>query len=158
MRINWESFASSLREQGIRRIVAVFLIIMLSVVILWSVPSLVFVFRDELLAEPRWVMDSHKIPHVLDLVLWILIAIELMDSIRIYIARHILHLETVISLAMIALARKVITLKLTDYEPVTVIGVAALVVAIAFAYYFVRRSHKEHGMQGIHGFDDEDAE
>jgi uncharacterized membrane protein (DUF373 family) len=154
--INWERFVGNVREQGIRRIVAIFLIIMLSVVILSAVPGLVIVFREELLAEPRWVMDTHKIPVVLDLVLWILIAIELMDSIRIYIARHILHLETVISLAIIALARKVITLKLDHYEPVTIVGVAVLVVSAAFAYYLVRKSHKEHGMQGIHGFEDEE--
>ena len=61
MRINWESFASSLREQGIRRIVAVFLIIMLSVVILWSVPSLIVVFRDELLAEPLGELVTHTV-------------------------------------------------------------------------------------------------
>jgi len=135
---------------------AVFLIIVLSVLILATAPSLVILFRDQLLAEPVWVIDSHKIPVILDLVLWVLIAIELMDSIRIYIARHVLHLETVLSLAIIALARKIITLKLTDYEPVTVLGIAALVVAAAFAYYFVRKSHKEAGMQGIHGFDEED--
>ncbi|MFO7773777.1 MAG: phosphate-starvation-inducible PsiE family protein [Dehalococcoidia bacterium] len=156
MFINWERFVGNVREQGIRRIVAIFLIVMLSVLIVSSVPGLVMVFREELLAEPRWVMDTHKIPIVLDLVLWILIAIELMDSIRIYIARHILHLETVISLAMIALARKIITLKLSAYEPVTILGVAALVVGTALAYYFVRKSHKEHGMQGVHGLEDED--
>ncbi len=156
MFINWERFVGNVREQGVRRIVALFLIIMLSVVILSAVPGLVMVFREELLAEPRWVMDTHKIPIVLDLVLWILIAIELMDSIRIYIARHILHLETVISLALIALARKVITLKLADYEPLTIVGVGVLVVTAAFAYYLVRKSHKEHGMQGIHGFEDEE--
>jgi len=154
--VNPERFFRTLREHGVKRIMAVFLIIVLSVLILATAPSLVILLRNELLADPAWVIDSHKIPVILDLVLWVLITIELMDSIRIYIARHILHLETVLSLAIIALARKIITLKLTDYEPVTVLGIAGLVVAAAFAYFFVRKSHKEHGMQGIHGFDDED--
>ena len=156
MLINLERFLRTLREHGVKRIMAVFLIIVLSVLILASAPGLVILLRNELLADPAWVIDSHKIPVILDLVLWVLITIELMDSIRIYIARHILHLETVLSLAIIALARKIITLKLTDYEPVTVLGIAGLVVAAAFAYFFVRKSHKEHGMQGIHGFDEED--
>jgi len=151
-----EKFFRSLREHGVKRIMAMFLIVVLSVVIVISAPGLVILIRDELLAEPVWVMDTEKIPVILNLVLWVLITIELMDSIRIYIARHILHLETVLSLALIALARKIITLKLAEYEPITIVGVAGLVVGTALAYYFVRKSHKECGMQGIHGFDDED--
>lgn len=145
-----------MREHGVKRIMAVFLILVLSVVILASAPSLVILFRDDLLSPPSWVIDADKIPGILDFVLLILITIELMDSIRIYITRHVLHLETVLSLAMIALARKIITLKLGAYEPVTTLGVAGLVVATALAYYFVRKSHKECGVQNIHGFDDED--
>ena len=156
MLINLEKFLRTLREHGVKRIMAMFLIVVLSVVILASAPSLIILVRDELLAEPKWVIDAEKIPVILNFVLWILITIELMDSIRIYIARHVLHLETVLSLAMIALARKIITLKLEKYEPITILGVAGLVVAIAFAYFFVRKSHKECGMQGIHGFDEED--
>ena len=156
MSVNPEKFFRTLREQGVKRIAAIFLIVMLSALILATIPSLVVLFCDELLREPVWLIDTHKIIDVLDLVLWILITIELMDSIRIYISRHILHLETVLSLAIIALARKVITLKLSDYEPLTVVGVGVLVVATAFAYYLVRRSHKTHGMQGIHGFDEEE--
>ena len=151
-----ERFFRSLREHGVKRIMAMFLIVVLSVVIVISAPGLVILIRDELLAEPVWVMDTEKIPVILNLVLWVLITIELMDSIRIYIARHILHLETVLSLALIALARKIITLKLAEYEPITIVGVAGLVVGTALAYYFVRKSHKECGMQGIHGFDDDD--
>lgn len=153
---SFERLFRSLREHGVKRIMAMFLIVVLSVVIVISAPSLVLLIRDELLADPAWVIDTAKIPVILDFVLWVLITIELMDSIRIYIARHVLHLETVLSLAMIALARKIITLKLAAYEPLTIIGIAALVIVTALAYYFVRRSHKEYGMQGIHGFDDED--
>ena len=153
---SFERLFRSLREHGVKRIMAMFLIVVLSVVIVISAPSLVLLIRDELLADPAWVIDTTKIPVILDFVLWVLITIELMDSIRIYIARHVLHLETVLSLAMIALARKIITLKLAAYEPLTIIGIAALVIVTALAYYFVRRSHKEYGMQGIHGFDDED--
>lgn len=159
MRTSPERIFRTLREHGIKRIMAVFLIIVLSAVILASAPGLVILFRDQLLEEGhRWVMDTHKILVILDLVLWILITIELMDSIRIYIARHILHLETVLSLAMIALARKIITLKVGEggYDAPVILGIAALVVAVAFAYFFVRKSHKECGMQGIHGFDEED--
>jgi len=153
---SFERFFRSLREHGVKRVMAMFLIVVLSVVIVISAPGLVILIRDELLADPAWVIDTAKIPVILDLVLWVLITIELMDSIRIYIARHILHLETVLSLALIALARKIITLKLGEYEPLVIVGVAALVIGTALAYFFVRRSHHECGMQGIHGFDDED--
>ena len=40
---------------------------------------------------------------------------------------------------MIAIARKVIILDLKDYDSVTIIGIAALILSIAVAYFIVRK-------------------
>ena len=146
---------SSLRHEGVRSIVAVFLIIVISLLLIASIPSVFVLLRDELLREPKWLIDGNKIRAILDLVLWVLIAIELMDSIRIYIEKHVLHLESVLSLAMIAVARKIITLNIGAYESLTVWAVGFILVSIGVTYYLVRRSHRLYGVKGIHELDEE---
>lgn len=118
---------------------------MLGVLTVLSIPSLGNLIREELLAPPVWVVTVEKICSVLDLVLWILITIELMDSIRVYLEERGLHLETLLSLSMVAMARKIIAERLRDYEPVMVLGMTALVVALGVTYYLIRKSRSSPG-------------
>lgn len=122
-------------------IVAVILIIILAVLVVVSIPSIVIVLVEELTSEPVWIMDVEKIRTVLDLTIWVLIIIELIDSIKVYLEQHALHLEAILSISLIAMARKIIAVRLRDYEPVMVLGMAALVIALGTTYYFVRRAH-----------------
>jgi uncharacterized membrane protein (DUF373 family) len=41
--------------------------------------------------------------------------------------------------ALIAISRKVITLDVNEYEPLTLLGTAALIVTIAIVYYFIKK-------------------
>jgi uncharacterized membrane protein (DUF373 family) len=49
------------------------------------------------------------------------------------------HSEIVLEVALIAISRKVITLDVKEYEPLTLLGIAALIVTIAIAYYFIKK-------------------
>jgi len=53
--------------------------------------------------------------------------------------RHI-HVEDVLLVAMIAVLRKVITLDIKELPATTLIAVAAVIVALAAAYWLMRRS------------------
>lgn len=130
-----------LRNLTFRRATALVLILILGLVVIWSIPSLIVVIREEVLSEPVWVITVDKFHAILDLVLWVLITVELIDSIRVYQEEKGLHLETVLSIALIAMARKIIAVRLRDYEPVMVLGMAALFIAIGITYYLVRKSH-----------------
>jgi uncharacterized membrane protein (DUF373 family) len=80
-------------------------------------------------------------PEILALFLSVLIAIELLDSVRTYFGEHHLHVETVVSVAVIAVARKIIILDLHAYESLTILSLAAVVIAVCAGYYLVRKSH-----------------
>jgi uncharacterized membrane protein (DUF373 family) len=73
------------------------------------------------------------------------IVVELIDSIRVYLEKRGFHLETVISIAIIAMARKVIAVRLRDYEPIMVLGMAALLIALGVNYFLIRKSHMLSG-------------
>jgi uncharacterized membrane protein (DUF373 family) len=68
----------------------------------------------------------------------VLIALELVETVEVYFKKNEVHVEIVILVALIALARKVVLIDLHDYEPVTILGLAALFIGLAAAYVAVR--------------------
>lgn len=72
-------------------------------------------------------------------VLIILIGIELAESMHAYLHDHIIHVELVIEIAMIAIARKIIILDVKHTEPLVLFGIAAILVALAIAFYLEKR-------------------
>jgi uncharacterized membrane protein (DUF373 family) len=72
--------------------------------------------------------------------LLILIGLELMKTVVAYLEDHSLHVEIVFTVAMIAVARHTIDLDLSKVQPLTLIGMAALVVGLALGQYWYRKS------------------
>jgi uncharacterized membrane protein (DUF373 family) len=70
----------------------------------------------------------------------VLIGIELLDTIRVYLKENVVHVEVVVLVAIIAVARKVVVLKLEDIDGMKIIGIALIIVALAAAYYFIKKS------------------
>jgi uncharacterized membrane protein (DUF373 family) len=52
---------------------------------------------------------------------------------------NVIHVEIVLEVALIAIARKVIILDIDKYESLTLVGIAALIAAVAFAYMVIKR-------------------
>jgi uncharacterized membrane protein (DUF373 family) len=75
--------------------------------------------------------------------LLVLIGIELLHSMKVYTARRVIHLEAVLIVALIAVARKVIVMESKEVPEGTLLGIAAIALALALSYYIVRRSHQE---------------
>ena len=71
--------------------------------------------------------------------LMLLIGVELLETIKAYLSEKVVHSEIVLEVALIAISRKVITLDVKQYEPLSLIGIAALIVTIAIAYYLIKR-------------------
>jgi uncharacterized membrane protein (DUF373 family) len=52
----------------------------------------------------------------------------------------VIHVEVVLEVALIAIARKVILLDFKEYSGLTVFAIAALIIALAAGYYLEKRS------------------
>jgi uncharacterized membrane protein (DUF373 family) len=70
----------------------------------------------------------------------VLIGIELLDTIKVYLKENVMHVEVVVLVAIIAVARKVVVLKIEEIDGLKIIGVAFIIVALAVAYYFIKKS------------------
>jgi uncharacterized membrane protein (DUF373 family) len=93
-----------------------------------------------------WPSETTRISELLDifgLFLLVLIGIELLETIRTYAATHVLRAEVVMTVAIIAIARKVIILDVGKLSAITLLGIAAIIIALAAGYYLVRRQSWE---------------
>lgn len=53
---------------------------------------------------------------------------------------NVIHVEIVLVVALIAISRKVIVLDLAKYDSVTVLAIAAMIIALALGFVLVRQA------------------
>jgi uncharacterized membrane protein (DUF373 family) len=69
----------------------------------------------------------------------VLIGIGLLEIIQAYLVENVVYVEIVLEVALIAIARKVIILDLEKYAGFTIAGITGLRLAVAAAFYAVKR-------------------
>jgi uncharacterized membrane protein (DUF373 family) len=72
--------------------------------------------------------------------LMILIGLELMKTVVMYFDIHLVHVEVVLSVVMIAIARHVIDVDLMHSPPLSLIGTGIIVMALALGYYYFKKA------------------
>jgi uncharacterized membrane protein (DUF373 family) len=73
--------------------------------------------------------------------LLVLIGIELLEIVKIYLVQKTVHVEVVFTVAMIAIARKVVILDIEEIPSLTLIGIGAIIVALAVGYYLLKMKY-----------------
>lgn len=119
-------------------VVVVSLIVMMVVVILISTIELGLIIIKEIIAPPLFWLGIDQLLQIFGFFLLILIGVELLETIKAYLAEQVVHSEIVLEVALIAIARKVIILDLEKYSSMTLVGIAALILAIAGAYFIIK--------------------
>jgi len=66
--------------------------------------------------------------------LLVLIGVELLETVKMYLTQKTVHVEVVFTVAMIAIARKVIILDIKEVPSLTLIGISAIIVALSAGY------------------------
>jgi uncharacterized membrane protein (DUF373 family) len=66
--------------------------------------------------------------------LLILVGLELMHTVKIYLQDHTVHVELILVVALVAVARKVIVASPQEYTAMTVMGLALLILSLAASY------------------------
>jgi uncharacterized membrane protein (DUF373 family) len=115
------------------------LIGMMAIVILISTVELGVLIIKDIFSPPRYWLGIDQLFEIFGFFLIILIGVELLETIKAYLAENVIHSEIVLEVALIAIARKVIILDVKDYEPLAVIGTASLILAIAVSYFLIKR-------------------
>jgi len=92
------------------------------------------------LSATEIVMSEQDLLAILGLFLSVLIALELIETVEVYFRDHSIHVEIVVLVAIIALARKVIILDLGKYDALVLFALGFLILALGATYFFVRKA------------------
>ena len=72
----------------------------------------------------------------------ILIGFELLETVEMYFKENIIRAEVVLLVAVIAVSRKVILLDLEKYDPLAIIGLGLIILALGGCYALIKLSYR----------------
>jgi uncharacterized membrane protein (DUF373 family) len=118
---------------------------MLAIVVALSTVHLGVLIAEEIWAPPRFLIRVQGLLEIFGCFLLVLIGVELLETLKAYLRKDVIHVRVVLEVALIAMARKVIIEEPNAVPGLTLFGIAALILALGIAFYFERQSPKHAG-------------
>jgi uncharacterized membrane protein (DUF373 family) len=113
---------------------------MLAIVVVLSIADLGILIGEEIWTPPRFLIRVQGLVEVFGYFLLVFIGVELLETLRVYLKKDVIHVRVVLEVALIAMARKVIIAEPATAPAWTLLGEAALILALAIAFYFERQT------------------
>ncbi|MCZ7372555.1 MAG: phosphate-starvation-inducible PsiE family protein [Candidatus Methanoperedens sp.] len=121
------------------KIIVMLLAVMMSLVVLLSVIELGWILLNDIITPPVFLLNINELLDIFGLFLLVLIGIELLYTIKAYAMESVIHAEVVLTVAMIAIGRKVIILDIKEISGLTLIGIGAVIIALSVGYYYFKK-------------------
>jgi uncharacterized membrane protein (DUF373 family) len=125
------------------RIIVVSLITMMVIVVVLATIELGWLILRDIITPPIIILEIDELLEIFGFFLLVLIGIELLETIKAYLITNVVHVEIVLEVALIAIARKVIILDIKKYESLTLVGIAALISSVALAFFVIKRHTRQ---------------
>lgn len=120
-------------------IILILMVFMMFAVFLSLVEVGVLIFQ-QLVSPPFLLLDVDEVMEVFGFILMVVIGLELLETIKAYFDKRVVHVEVVMLVALVAVARKIIIMDYKEITPQMILAVAALVVSLSVGFYAVRRA------------------
>jgi len=130
------------------RVIVLTLIGMMMVVVTLATAELGWIIVKDIITPPIILLEIDELLEIFGFFLLVLIGVELLETIKAYLIEKVVHVEIVLEVALIAIARKVIILDLEKYGSLTLLGIASLILSMAAAFYVVKRRMKRSEQTG----------
>lgn len=130
------------------RLIVKVLIVMMVIIVFLATVELGWIILKDIVTSPILLLEISELLEIFGFFLLVLIGIELLETIKAYLNEEVVHVEIVLEVALIAIARKVIILDLNKYSALTLMGMAALIVAVAAGFYVVKKKIRAPTQQG----------
>lgn len=127
-------------SKRVERYVIRTLIALMSVLLIIATIQLAYEVVVAIVSAKGFLIDLAGILNLFGIFLLVLIGIELLDTIKVYFKKHIIHVEVVLLVAIIAIARKVIVMDFEKYTGLETIGIAAIVLALSTGYFLIKKT------------------
>ena len=117
------------------------LMVMMAIVLGLSTLDLGWLIIKDIIEPPLFLLSINQLLEIFGFFMLVVIGIELLETImKTYITQGQPHYEVVISVAIIAISRKVIILDLKEVDALSLIGIASIIVALTVGYFLMKKS------------------
>lgn len=124
-------------------VINVALILMLALVVLLATIDLGWVILRDMLTPPVILLEVNELLELFGAFLLVLIGVELLGTVKTYMTERTVHVEVILAVGIIAIARKVVILEPKEMDGLMMLGIAAIIFALTLGYYFVKRAARE---------------
>jgi uncharacterized membrane protein (DUF373 family) len=124
----------------VERLIIYALIIMMAGILVLATIELGYYLVINILESNYLLINLDRLMDLFGIFLLVLIGIELLDTIKVYLKESVVHVEVVVLVAIIALARKVVVLKIEELSGELTIGIGVLIISLALAYYLIKKA------------------
>ncbi len=136
--------------KAFERSIVVALIVMMMLVVALSTLELGWIIAKDIITPPVLLLEVEELLEIFGFFLLVLIGVELLETIKVYLRDSVIHVELILEVALIAIARKVIVLDLEKYDSLDVFAIAALIITLAGAFFLKKRArtrlHRSPGL------------
>jgi uncharacterized membrane protein (DUF373 family) len=120
------------------------LMVMMAVVLVLAILDLGWLILKDIVSPPYVFLSVGQLLEIFGLFMLVVIGIELLETImKTYITQDQPHYEVVLSVAIIAIARKVIILDLKEVDSLSLIGIASIIVALTAGYFLMKKARSQ---------------
>ena len=140
MRPGEADYVSRLIKKFEHGIVLVLMGLLIVVVVLSTVELAWLLVKD--VATSGILLEVEQMFELFGFFLLVLIGMELLATLKSYLYERVIHVEIVLEVALIAVAQKVIILDASRTGAPMLLGMAALILALAAAFWAVRSSRR----------------
>lgn len=116
------------------------IVIILSGILLLAFVDIIYIVSTELMEDPRFIINADGLMNLFSLLLLLLIGLELIETVKIYLKDDVVHVEFIILVAIIAIARKVIIWDFEKYSTDQLIGLAIMILGLGLTYFFLKKA------------------
>lgn len=128
---------------GINKNVIRVLIAIMTLSLILGTLNLIYIELSKIILHPYLLVDVSTLFEVFNLILIIAIGYELVRSLILIISSDTIPTIPILQIAIIAVSNKIITLDIKQTNVYTLIGLAALIASLGFAYFLMKYNHRK---------------
>ena len=114
------------------------ILLALSVTLLLAFLDIAYVIYKKIMTPPTFIVDAQGLMELFSLILILLIGLELIDSVKAYLDKHVIHVELILLIAIIAISRKVVVWDFDKHGHHELYSLAAMILALGVSYFLVK--------------------
>ncbi len=129
---------------SVKRLMSFIVLILMTIIVAISIVELGILLYTDLFdpTDDVLFLEIDELFRIFGFFFIILIGFELIETVEMYFKENVIHAEVVLLVAVIAVSRKVILLDLEKYDPLAIIGLGVIIIALGGCYYLIKLSYR----------------